>query len=265
MRDLLNDLDAARHLSDPDPVKRAQKQMRAPVAKRFYTSVAVEQGAEGFEIRLDGKAVRTPANSIVALPTRQAAQLIADEFDAQIDTIDPVSMPVTRLVNTALVGVATEAGAVFEDILRFASSDLLFYRVDTPEELVHQQAEAWDPILVWVRDQLGAEFHLAQGITHVEQPRESISALAAHLGPRKEPLRLAALHLMTSIMGSALLAIAVDARFIDTETAWAAAHVDEFWNEAHWGVDSEAIARRNARKRDMLAAVALIEALDAGD
>ncbi|PSJ65840.1 ATP12 family chaperone protein [Kumtagia ephedrae] len=262
MRDLLNDLDAGRYLSDPDPVRRAQIQMRTPLPKRFYKAVSVEPGERGHVVRLDGKPARTPARTRLELPSERAARLVADEFDAQSDTIDPVTMPVMRLANTAIDGVAHEADAVLEDILRFASSDLLCYRADAPEALVTRQNEAWDGVLDWARDALGARLNLAEGVMHIEQPREAIAALAIHLRQRAEPFRLAALHLMTSLTGSALLALAVEAGERDVETAWTAAHVDEDWQAEHWGQDAEAMARRAHRKRDMLAAATLIAALD---
>ena len=62
-------------------------------------------------------------------------------------------------------------------------------------------------------------------------------------------------------MGAALLALAVESGAIDAEAAWAAAHVDEDWNIDQWGQDAEALVRRNARHRDMRAAVALLGAL----
>ena len=96
---------------------------------------------------------------------------------------------------------------------------------------------------------------------HVEQPRETIGAVGIHLRQRAEPFRLAAMHVITAITGSALLALAFEAGAIDVETAWKAAHVDEDWNIEQWGLDAEAAAHRAARKRDMLAAAALIEAL----
>ena len=108
-------------LSDPDPVRRAQNQMKAPAAKRFYKAVTVEREADGFSVRLDGKPVKTPSGKTVVLPTERAAQLVADEFAAQGERIDPLTMPVTRLVNTAIDGVATDPQAVLEDILRFSS------------------------------------------------------------------------------------------------------------------------------------------------
>lgn len=263
MRDILSDLEAGNQLSDPNPIRRAQIQMQTPLPKRFYKETSVAPVEGGYAVQLDGKSVRTPGKALLALPTAAAAQLVADEFAAQAENIDPFTMPVLRLVNTAIDGVATDPQAVLEDILRFSSSDLLCYRADSPERLVERQSDAWDPVLDWARASLGARFVLAEGVMHVDQPREAIAALGVHLSQRTEPMRLAALHLMTTLTGSALLALAVEMGELDAEEAWAAAHVDEDWQIEHWGQDSEAVARRANRKRDMLAAVALLEALKA--
>jgi len=262
MRDILNDLEAGKFLSDPDPVRRAQIQMRTPLPKRFYKSVSVEAEGDAFGVRLDGKPVRTPGKALLALPNEATATLVAAEFEAQDKVIDPVSMPTLRLVNTAIDGVAADPQAVLEDILRFASSDLLCYRADGPQGLVERQNEHWDPVLDWARGDLGARFNLAEGVVHVEQPRESIAVLGAHLARRADPMRLAALHVMTSITGSALLALAVEAGALDMEAAWLAAHVDEDWQAEQWGQDAEAMARRVRRKRDMQAAATLLAALE---
>lgn len=264
MRDLLDDLDAGRRLSDPDPVKRAQNQMRQKLPKRFYEQASVAPSPDGFAIHLDGRPVRTPGKASLALPTVAAAQLVADEFAAQRETIDPVSMPVLRLANTAIDGVAADMQAVLEDVMRFSSSDLLCYRADAPEALVARQAEAWDPVLDWARATLGARFFLAEGVMHVEQPREAVAAVGIWLRQRAEPFRLSAIHLMTTLTGSALLALAVEAGALEPDEAWAAAHVDEDWNVAQWGEDAEAMASRAARRRDFDAAVALARALSGG-
>jgi chaperone required for assembly of F1-ATPase len=261
MRDLVEDLESGRLLSDPDPVRRAQIQMRTPLPKRFYSNVSAAEGEGGWTVLLDGKPARTPARALLALPTEAAAALVAAEFDAQADSVDPVSMPVMRIANTAIDGVSREADAVAEDVLRFASSDMLCYRADAPQGLVDNQNTHWDPVLDWAQQALGARFNLAEGIVHVEQPRDAIAAVRLHLRPRLDPFRLASLHLMTSLTGSALLALAVEADALDVDAAWLAAHVDEDWQIAHWGQDAEATARRNARYRDMLAAARLVDAL----
>lgn len=261
MRDLLNDLEAGSHLSDPDPVRRAQNQMRQSLPKRFYQAADVAQTAEGFAVRLDGKPVRTPGRAALALPTLAAARIVAAEFDAQGETIDPVTMPALRLANSAIDGVAPDLDAVLDDIVRFSGSDMVCYRVAGPAALVARQAGAWDPVLAWAQAALGARFHLAEGVVHVEQPAETIAAVRRWLGQRREPLRLSALHVLTTLTGSALLALAVEAEALPADAAWTAAHVDEDWNAEQWGADSEALARNAARRRDFDAAVALMRAL----
>ncbi|MFC5386774.1 ATP12 family chaperone protein [Aquamicrobium segne] len=261
MRDRLKDNEDGIALSDPDPTRRAQIQMRTPLPRRFYKIASAIADEGHFTVQLDGKPVRTPGRNVLALPSLAAAQLIADEFAAQVEIIDPVTMPILRLVNTAIDGVASDPQAVLEDILRFCTSDMLCYRADGPQALVERQNAHWDRILDWAQSTIGARLNLAEGIMHVEQPRESIAVLGAWLARRHDAFRLACLHLMTSLTGSALLALAVEAQELDADEAWLAAHIDEDWQIEHWGQDAEAVARRALRHRDFIAAVNLLKAL----
>lgn len=261
MRDLLEDLEAGKYFSDPDPVRRAQIQSKLPLPKRFYAEVTVGQRDGGHAVLLDGKPVRTPGRSILILPTKEVAAFVADEFAAQQVEINPVTMPVTRIANSTVDGVAKEPQPVADEIVKYAGTDLLFYRAAAPQALVERQAAAWDPVLDWFHKDLGARFFLAEGVMHVEQPKESIEAVRRHVAGRTEPLRLAAMHVMTTLTGSALLALAVEAGAWDVEAAWVAANVDEDWNIEQWGTDAEAEHRRAFRKADMLAAARVVEAL----
>lgn len=253
MRDILSDLSDA--MSDPDPVRRAQKQMQKPLPKRFYEHVGIaEEDGGRWRIELDGKPVRTPARNTLAFPSVALAERAADEWRAQGKEIDPAKMPLTRLANTALDGVAQEPEAVVEDVLRYAASDLLCYRASHPERLVALQSKAWDPLLDWAAADLGARFVLAEGVMHVSQPREAIAAVGIHLRTLREPLELAALHVVTSLTGSALIALALLKGAVSPDEAWTVAHVDEDWNIEQWGEDHEAAKRRTLRHRDFSAA-----------
>lgn len=265
MRDLLTDVESD-ILSDPDPVRRAQNQMRRDLPKRFYkdvTVVPVEHGDETvFEVHLDGRPARTPSREHLRLPTRAVAQMIADEYAAQETVIDPVTMPVARIANTAIDGVLRDPEPVFDDVLKFAGSDLLCYRADSPEGLVARQAEAWNPVLDWIAKAIGERFAVTEGVVHVTQPTETLAALRKYMLEREAgPFDLTCLHLLTSLSGSALLALAVRSGRLSPDEAWKAAHIDEDWQVEHWGQDSEAVARRNARRRDFDAAARMIEAL----
>jgi chaperone required for assembly of F1-ATPase len=260
MADIRDDLSEA--LSDPDPVRRAQIQMHKPLPKRFYTTVSIGPAEDGgHAILLDGRTVRTPAKQHLTVPTRAVAELLAAEWDAQKDNIDPTTMPVTRLANTAIDGVSKDIRAVFDDILNFAGTDLLCYRAGDPEGLAVRQSERWDPVLTWAAEKLGARFILVEGIVHQVQPRAAINGVAEALRAYATPLGLACLHTITTLTGSALLAIAFAEKQLTADEAWALAHLDEDWQIEHWGTDDEAFQRRENRWREMQAATATLDAL----
>ena len=183
------------------------------------------------------------------------------EWDAQQEVIDPTSMPVTRLANSVIDAIRDEAQtqAVADDIAKYFSTDLLFYRAAHPEALMAREAAAWDPVLFWAADELGAHFILAEGIMHVSQPEQAIASARAALP--SDPWAVAALHLVTTITGSALLALALLHGRLNADQVWSAAFVDEDWNIEKWGLDDEVAARRAARQVDFKAAVLVLNAV----
>jgi chaperone required for assembly of F1-ATPase len=226
---------------------------RAPLPKRFYKTVGVLQQDGAFAVVFDGRPAKTPARAALALPTAAFAEAVAEEWRAQQDVIDPRTMPLTRLANVAIDGVSREMDAVAAEIVKYAGSDLVCYRADAPERLVARQNVAWDPVLAFARDDLGARFMLVEGVTFVEQTAEALEAVRAAI-PREDAFVLAGLSVMTSLTGSALIALGVLRGRFPVEEAWAAAHVDEDWNAELWGEDLEAAARRSQRWGEMLAA-----------
>ncbi|MDR3467969.1 MAG: ATP12 family protein [Xanthobacteraceae bacterium] len=242
-----------------DPMESARQSSRAPLRNRFYATAGVVRGAEGFAIELDGRTVHTPARRPLVAPAAAIAEAIGAEWDAQVKVIDPLSMPLTRLANSIIDGVTDRAGEVADDIVKYLGTDALFYRADHPEALVARQAEHWDPVLFWAVDTLGAHFILAQGVLHVRQPEQAIAAARAALP--SDPWRLGALHTVTTLTGSALLALAQLRGSLSADAVWAAAHVDEDWNAERWGADDEAATRHAARRRDFDASALVLAVL----
>jgi chaperone required for assembly of F1-ATPase len=118
---------------------------------------------------------------------------------------------------------------------------------------VQRQCDAWDPLLAWAGQRIGAGFRTASGIVHIAQD-DAVAAGFAGLLADLPALQLTALHVMTTLTGSAVLAYAHAAGRIDADTAWAAAHVDEDWQIAQWGEDAEAAERRRLRRIELQAA-----------
>ncbi|HWW46693.1 MAG TPA: ATP12 family protein [Xanthobacteraceae bacterium] len=243
-----------------DPQEAARQSSRAPLRKRFYKEASVgEADGGGYMLLLDGKAVKTPSRKVLVVPTRELADIMAAEWNAQGEALDPMSMPMTRLGNSVVDGVLGKEQAVADDLAKYFATDLLFYRAGHPESLVARQAAHWDPVLDWARDELGAHFILTEGIMHVQQPEAALAAARAALPD--EAWRVAAMHLVTTVTGSALLALALHQGARDAEEVWAAANVDEDWNFETWGADEEAQARRAAAQRDYGAAATVLKLL----
>jgi chaperone required for assembly of F1-ATPase len=245
-----------------DPMKAARAGARAEPPKRFYEQAAAKPVDGGFVLALDGRPAHTPGKTPLAVASRDLAEAIAAEWQAQRDVIDPGTMPLTRLVNTALDGVSRRMAEVATETARYAGSDLLCYRAGDPQRLVARQAQLWDPVLAWAQESLGARFILSEGIIYADQPEPTLVAVRRAVDSFDDPLALASLATMTSLMGSVLLALAVAHGRLLPEQAWAAAHVDEDFQMEVWGQDEEAGERRARRWSDMQAAVRLISLLD---
>lgn len=219
-----------------DPLQRPQ---------RFYKIVSVDEDAAGFAVRLDGRGPRSPRGRVLAPPTRDLAELIAEEWRAQGAWVDYLSMHATRLAHTALDVIPGARTATVEGVVRYAGADLLCYFAEGPTTLIHRQEQTWGPLLDWARDAHGLVFHRAQGVVHRDQPPETLRALARML-EGLDDFTLAGLAFAAPLLGSAILALALRDGRINADKAMAASRLDEIFQEERWGVDAEAAARADA-------------------
>lgn len=228
--------------------------------RRFYRQATMTEEAGSYTLRLDGKPARTPGRRPLALPLVSLAAAIQAEWQGQGEYLDAATMPATRLANTAIDGVAANMQAVRDEIAAYGGTDLLCYRAGEPEGLVERERAAWDPILAAAEQRLGCRFVLAEGVLHVPQPEPTLAAIRQSVAAYDDAFRLAGLHVVTALSGSALIALALGEGEIDADAAWNAAHVDEDWNIARWGEDAEAMARRAKRRAEFDAAALALKA-----
>ncbi len=207
--------------------------------KRFWTAATVEQGASGFEVRLDGRPVKTPAKRLLTVPTETVAVRIAAEWDAQEKAVDPMTMPWTRSANAALDKVATQREEVANHLADYAASDLLCYRADGPEALVSRQAEVWDPLLDWASDTFGARLKVTAGVMPIAQEQADIERLAARMRGMSA-FQLTGFYDLVTLTGSFVLGLAAAEKRDDPKAHWALSRIDEDWQIEQWGEDEEA-------------------------
>jgi chaperone required for assembly of F1-ATPase len=229
--------------------------------KRFYKGAAVIGDAAPFGVALDGKPLRTPGRAPLAVPTPALADAIASEWNGQGEAIIPQSMPLTGLANAAIDRVAPDVLGFADGLAVFAENELLAYRAEHPPVLVAHQAAQWDPWLAWARARYDVDFTLVSGIIHRPQPATTLARIRAAYRAF-DAFRLAALHPVVTISGSAIIGLAVAEAKMDADTAWTIGHLDELWQAEQWGKDPLAEAGHKERQRDLAAAVAMLRLLD---
>lgn len=225
--------------------------------KRFWKHVSVD--AERV-VRLDDRPVRTPGRVPLALPTSALAEAVADEWRGVEETVDPRAMPLTGLANAAIDRIGMDPAPFADGLARYAESDLLCYRADSPPELVARQDAVWNPLLDWAQTRYDVHFTLVTGIMHKPQPPATVERLAQAVAAL-DPFRLAALSPVVTITGSLALSLALLDGAADVDAIWAAAHVDEDFQAEQWGEDYLAVEAREAKRREFDAAVRFLQVL----
>ena len=249
--------------NDTGPAKPAAKVLGREakvVRKRFYKIVTVAAEGTAFVIHLDGRPVRTPKKAVLTVPACALAEAIAAEWHNQAVNIEPSAMPLTTLACTALDAVALEPDAVAAEIGRYAASDLLCYRAGMPAALAERQAAGWDPVLAWGEHELRQKIQRGTGLMPIAQSPDVAKAMVDAVRPL-DPLRLAAMSVLTTLLGSAVLALALLRRHLTLERVWLLAHIDEDWQIECWGTDAEAETRRANRLRTATAAATVLAML----
>lgn len=221
--------------------------MSAWTARRFWTTASSVPVEGGYTVQLDARPVKTPLKAPLVVPTLALAEAIAAEWQAQEGNVNPETMPFTRTANSAIDKVAPQIDEVAGMLAAYGGSDLLCYRAEGPPDLVARQAEAWDPVLIWALETLGADLLVTEGVMHVEQPAESVMRLHERVAAMSS-FQLAAFHDLVAMSGSLVLALAVVGGRLAAEEAWTLSRIDEEWQISLWGEDEEA-AEVAARKR----------------
>lgn len=221
--------------------------------KRFYSTVDIAQAPGGWQIRLDGRAVKTQGGQPQIVQSRALAELLLHEWDQQGETIDRSRFVHRDLADYAIDVVASDPTAVITDLLRYAETDTLCYRADPDEPLWQRQCAVWDPLLQTLEERENIAFQRISGVIHRPQSADTLIRLRHRL-ERLDPFALAALEALTTLPASLVIGLSALEADADGEALWNAANLEEDWQAELWGRDSEAEQRRMLRRDNFLAA-----------
>lgn len=204
--------------------------------KRFWKEVAVAEGEKGWQVLLDGRAIKTQGGNVHALPTRALAELVAAEFAAQGEDIDTKTFVHRDMADYAIDMIPREREETLAKLLGYAETDTLCYRAEPGEPLFQRQEELWEPLVVACETRHGITLERASGIVHRPQPEPSLAALRTAL-EAQDDFALAALVTLTSLAASLVVGMEVLEDGADVPALFAAANAEEDWQAELWGWD----------------------------
>jgi chaperone required for assembly of F1-ATPase len=228
--------------------------------RRFYRDVDVAPGAEGHQVLLDGRPVRTPAKRLLIAPSAALAEGIAEEWRDQGDDIRPELMPLSRLAGTALDRMPDLREAAIDEVVAYVDTDLVCYRAAAPFDLVDRQQRSWQPLLEWLTASFGVRLAVTTSMLPVAQP-DAARANVRRAVERLDDWSLAGFHAATTGLGSVVLGLALLHGRIDCDAALAASLLDELFEIERWGAEPEALRRHAALRRDVTGAERLLRLL----
>jgi len=230
--------------------------------KRFWETVAIDPSNAGYAILLDGKPMHLPGGALLRVEGESLARAIAEEWQevggGKGGDMSFADTPLTCLAGTAQQRIAPDPMPTVDAIARYAESDLLCYRADTPEELVARQAREWQPWLDWVALTYDAPLRIARGVGYVKQYRDSVSALRRAVAGL-DVAALAALGVAVPALGSLVLGLALAEGRLDAAAAHSLGALDELYQAQAWGEDAAAAARRRAIAADIAHATRFLQ------
>ena len=213
--------------------------------KRFYKSVFLAD--DGLSIQLDGRNLRSPAGSLLRLPTMSLASAIADEWRAQGDDIDPTTLPLFSLSVTIVDRVIPQRDAIIAELSAYGGNDLLCYR-DDQDDLASRQQVQWQPWLDDLAENRDITLQIVTGIMPIFQPD---AAKFPPLISAYDDWRLGMLHRATTLSGSLVLGLGFVDMVIDDERMFTLAFLDELWQNEKWGTDFEAADRHECLRTEL--------------
>lgn len=229
--------------------------------KRFYKKAETVEVDDGFSVTLDGRPIKTPAKAPFVLPNAAIAAEIAVEWEAQTDKVDPETMPSMKYAATAIDRVMTQREKVIDEIVGFGGTDLVCYRATYPEHLVTKQTDAWDPLLVWLKETFSVSLNVTPGVGYIAQDDAGLAKLRSEIETQSD-LQLAAIHDIVSLTGSLVVTLAVMRRKLNAEQAFGVSELDETHIIDEWGEDTESTKRRKNNKVSLNDAIKFLKLCD---
>ncbi|XP_042293759.1 ATP synthase mitochondrial F1 complex assembly factor 2 [Sceloporus undulatus] len=206
-----------------------------PERKRFYQNVTISQGEGGFEISLDHRKLKTPQAKVFTVPSETLALAVANEWDAQQETIKPYTMHLTTLCNTALDNPSQRTkDQIIRAAVKFLETDTICYRVEEPPALVELQKNEWDPVIEWAEKRYNVVIGSSTSIMGPSIPQSTRDVFVSHLASYNF-WALQGIEYMITQLKSLILSMGLLDKHLTVEQAVLLSRLEEEYQIQRWG------------------------------
>lgn len=234
--------------------------------KRFYDKAHYTEENGKYLIHLDARTISTPANNTLLCDTAELADIVCEEWNAQIDSVKPETMPVTQYCYTALDYVPLHRDEIMTTILKFLDTDLVCYRTDDPTDLSELQSKNWDPYIDWFQEKFGLKLKTTHGLMAITHDAEAHEALKTYVN-QLDNHKLTILQALTAACGSIIMALCFVEGGSDKDAMFKASFVEELYqgaiyDEDRYGIDPTQEKQRKRLRIDLEAAETYLKSLN---
>ncbi|SPO23041.1 related to ATP12 - F1F0-ATPase complex assembly protein [Ustilago trichophora] len=224
------------------------------------SSSSSASSAEGFQILLDNRAIRTPSGQPIIIPREREllATCIAQEWSEQDQVLKPHTLPLTSLAARALEACKdnVERKGIEADLLRYLENETICFQEPQPSSLVKLQTAHWDPLLSHINKTYSLSITPFTGLLGGTHPPGTLSTFTNYLS-KLDPFDLAAFERSVMLTKSFLISVALISAHLNVEQAAKAAEVEVQSQIDRWGAVQDSHDVDQAEMRRTLGSVAI--------
>src|SRR6056300_956796 len=178
-------------------------------------------------LTINGSEYITKDRKNLIVPNVYTKELILNEISGKYNHKTNISM--MNLLLKYSTWKEDDEKSIISEILKYLETDLLFYRVNSPESLANKQKKIWDNALEKFDNIFNTNWKTTSNLCPIQQNQENIALVEEYLVGLNN-FQLFSMFELVKISGSCILTILVSLQKIKLVELWSTIYVDELFN-----------------------------------
>lgn len=178
-------------------------------------------------LTINGSEYITKDRKNLIIPNVYTKEVILNEISGKYNHKTNISM--INLLLKYSTWKEDDEKSIISEILKYLETDLLFYRVNSPESLANKQKKIWDNALEKFDNIFNTNWKTTSNLCPIQQNQENIALVEEYLVGLNN-FQLFIMFELVKISGSCILTILVSLQKIKLVELWSTIYVDELFN-----------------------------------